>query len=216
LPILRFNQRVMIFPGSLTHPLPCLSNQIAPATVNALPDKSQQIVLAHAGLIRAVVIACQNREQLAMVVPMLEAAQANGWQSLVLSIRRILGGARDVNVLAGLDEEDRVIVEAILRGLQDPTSLPDPLSRPDPGMATPGLAGLIHAAATGDVVAIQLLGDMASQMLRAGGDMARLSGILRRLVNGEHDSDLLCRGMSPRGTQLVVSLLEELGRLRAH
>jgi hypothetical protein len=184
--------------------------------VNALPEKSQQIVLAHAGLIRAVVIACQNREQLAMLEPMLAAAQANGWQSLVLSIRRILAGARDMNVLAGLDEEDRVIVGAMLRGLQDPASLPDPQSRPDPGMATPGLAGLIHAAATGDAVALQLLGDMAAQMLRAGGDMARLSGILRRLVNGEHDPDVLCRGMSPRGAQLVLSLLDELARLRAH
>jgi hypothetical protein len=184
--------------------------------VNVLPEKSQQIVLAHAGLIRAVVVACQNREQRAVLEPLLEGALASGWQSLVFAIRRILAGARDTNVLAGLDEEDRVIVEAILRGLQDPATLPDPRSRPDPGMATPGLAGLIHAASSGDVVALQLLGDMASQMLRAGGDMARLSGILRRLVNGEHDPDVLCRGMSPRGAQLVVSLIEELARLRAH
>jgi hypothetical protein len=196
--------------------LPCLPNLIAAAIVNVLPEKSQQIVLAHAGLIRAVVVACQNREQQAALEPLLEGALANGWQSLVLAIRRILAGVRDTNVLAGLDEEDHVIVEAILRGLQDPATLPDPQSRPDPGMAIPGLAGLIHAASSGDVVALQLLGDMASQMLRAGGDLARLSGILRRLVNGEHDPDLLCRGMSPRGAQLVVSLIEELARLRAH
>jgi hypothetical protein len=196
--------------------LPCLPNLIAAAIVNVLPEKSQQIVLAHAGLIRAVVVACQNREQQAALEPLLEGALANGWQSLVLAIRRILAGVRDTNVLAGLDEEDHVIVEAILRGLQDPATLPDPQSRPDPGMAIPGLAGLIHAASSGDVVALQLLGDMASQMLRAGGDMARLSGILRRLVNGEHDPDVLCRGMSPRGAQLVVSLIEELARLRAH
>ena len=44
--------------------------------------------------------------------------------------------------------------------------------------------------------------------------MARLSGILRRLMNGEHDPDILCRGMSPRGTQLVLSLIEELARVR--
>jgi hypothetical protein len=196
--------------------LPCLPNLIAAAIVNVLPEKSQQIVLAHAGLIRAVVVACQNREQQAALEPLLEGALANGWQSLVLAIRRILAGVRDTNVLAGLDEEDHVIVEAILRGLQDPATLPDPQSRPDPGMAIPGLAGLIHAASCGDVVALQLLGDMASQMLRAGGDMARLSGILRRLVNGEHDPDVLCRGMSPRGARLVVSLIEELARLRAH
>ena len=66
------------------------------------------------------------------------------------------------------------------------------------------------------MAALQLLADMATQMLRAGGDMARLSGILRRLIDHERDPDLLCRGMSPRGAQLVLSLMEELARLRAH
>jgi hypothetical protein len=184
--------------------------------MSSLPEKTQQIVLAHAGLIHAVVIACQNRERLTELEPLLQAASANGWSTLVTTIRRILGGARDIQVLAGLDEEDRVIVEAMLRGLQDPTTLPDPQARPDPGMAVPGLAGMIHAAASGDVAALQLLGDMATQMLRAGGDMARLSGILRRLMSGECDPDVLCRGMSPNGAQLVLSLIEELARLRAH
>ena len=184
--------------------------------MTSLPEKNQQIVLAHAGLIHAVVIACQNRERRAELEPLLKAASANGWDSLVAAICRILSGARDIPVLSGLDEEDRVIAEAILRGLQDPATLPDPQARPDPGMAVPGLAGMIHAAASGDVAALQLLGDMATQMLRAGGDMARLSGMLRRLMAGERDTDVLCRGMSPRGAQLVLSLIEELARLRAH
>ena len=184
--------------------------------MSLLPDKAQQIVLAHTGLIHAVVVTCQNRDRLIELEPLLEAASANGWTALVTSIRRILGGARDAQVLAGLDEEDRVIVEAILRGLQNPASLPDPQTRPDPGMAAPGLAGMIHAAASGDVAALQLLGDMSTQMLRAGGDMARLSGMLRRLIDGERDPDVLCREMSPRGSQLVHSLIEELARLRAH
>jgi hypothetical protein len=184
--------------------------------MSSLPEKAQQIVFAHAGLIHAVVIACQNRERRPELEPLLEAANANGWSTLVTAIRRILNGMRDIQVLAGLDEEDQVIAEAILRGLQDPSTLPDPQVRPDPGMAVPGMAGMIHAAASGDVAALQLLGDMATQMLRAGGDMARLSGILRRLMDGERDPDLLCRGMSPRGSQLVLSLIEELARLRAH
>jgi hypothetical protein len=184
--------------------------------MSSLPEKAQQIVLAHAGLIHAVVIACQNRERLAELEPLLEAANAHGWNTLVTAIRRILGGARNIQVLAELDEEDRVIAEAILRGLQDPATLPDPQARPDPGTAVPGLAAMIHTAASGDVAALQLLGDMATQMLQAGGDMAHLSGILRRLLNGERDPDVLCRGMSPRGEQLVLSLIEELARLRAH
>ena len=126
--------------------------------MSPLPEKAQQITLAHAGLIHAVVIACQNRERRAELEPLLEAASANGWNTLVMAIRRILGRTRDSQVLAGLDEEDCVIAEAILRGLQDPATLPDPQARPDPGMAAPGLAGMIHAAASGDVAALQLLG----------------------------------------------------------
>lgn len=186
------------------------------AVMSTLPDKTQQIIQAHAGLIHAVVAAAQNRERLPELEALLDAARANGWGTLVAVIRRILGGTRDVQRLTGLDEEDRVIAEAILRGLQDPDSLPDPHARPDPALAGPGLAALIHAASSGDVAALQLLADMGTQMLRAGGDLARLSGILRRLVDHERDPDLLCRGMSPRGVQLVRSLLEELARLRAH
>jgi hypothetical protein len=184
--------------------------------MNSLPEKNQQILQTHAGLIHAVVVACHNRERSIELEPLLDAAMAHGWSVLVAAIRRILTGARDTQVLNGLDAEDRVIVEAILRGLQNPATLPDPQARPDPGTAAPGLAAVIHAASSGDVTALQLLGDMATQMLRAGGDMARLSGILRRLVDGERDTDRLCRGMSPRGSQLVVSLMEELARLRAH
>lgn len=186
------------------------------AVMSTLPDKTRQIIQAHAGLIHAVVAAAQNRERLPELEALLDAALANGWGTLVAVIRRILGGTRDVQILTRLDEEDRVIAEAILRGLQDPGSLPDPHARPDPALAGPGLAALIHAASSGDVAALQLLADMGTQMLRAGGDLARLSGILRRLVDHERDPDLLCRGMSPRGVQLVRSLLEELARLRAH
>lgn len=192
------------------------SAQMPGTAMNSLPNKNQQIIQAHAGLIHAVVAACHNRERSVELEPLLDAAMANGWSALVAAIRRVLSGARDTQILTGLDEEDRVIAEAILRGLQNPATLPDPQARPDPSTAAPGLAGMIHAASSGDVNALQLLGDMATQMLHAGGDMARLSGILRRLVNGERDPDLLCRGMSPRGAQLVVSLIEELARLRAH
>jgi hypothetical protein len=184
--------------------------------MSTLPAKSQQIIQAHAGLIHAVVTAVQNRERLPELEALLEAALANGWSALVAVIRRILGGARETSILNGLDEEDQVIGEAILRGLQDPRTLPDLHARPDPSLAGPGLAALIHAAGSGDVTALQLLADMGTQMLRAGGDLARLSGILRRLVDNERDAELLCRGMSPRGAQLVRSLLDELARLRAH
>lgn len=181
-----------------------------------LPDKQLQIVLAHAGLIHAVVEACGQRERHGDLEPMLATAANHGWVSLVAAIRRILQGERDTRLLSGLDEEDRIIIETILRGLQNPATLPDRGSKPDPSLAAPGLAGILHAAATGDAAALQMLGHMAEQMLHAGGDLARLSAILRRVVNGERDADALSRGMTPGGTQLVISILEELGKLQKH
>ena len=184
--------------------------------MHKLPEKAQQIILAHAGLIHAVVIACQNRDRRKELEPLLEAAHHNGWATLVAAIRRVLNGTRDNTALAGLDPEDTIILQAIFRGLQDPMTLPEPQTRPDPALAAPGLAALIYAAANGDSAALQLLGEMGTQMLNAGGDMARLSAILRRLVNNERDPDLLSRGMTARGKQLVLSLLEELAQLQAH
>jgi hypothetical protein len=57
---------------------------------------------------------------------------------------------------------------------------------------------------------------MAEQMMKAGGDMARLGGMMRRLVDGERDAEKLTRGMGPLGKELVINLLDELARLGAH
>jgi hypothetical protein len=39
---------------------------------------------------------------------------------------------------------------------------------------------------------------------------------MRRLVDGERDADKLGKGMGPLGKELVMNLLEELAKLRAH
>jgi len=84
------------------------------------------------------------------------------------------------------------------------------------GAAAPGLAAMIAAAGHGDAKALAVLADMAEQMLRAGGDMARLGGIMRRLVNGERDADPLMKGMGPLGRQLLLDILSELGKAGLH
>ena len=66
--------------------------------------------------------------------------------------------------------------------------------------------------APGDAKALAVLADMAEQMLRAGSDMARLGGVMRRLVNGERDADALMKGMGPLGRQLLLDILSELGK----
>ncbi|MDH5512718.1 MAG: hypothetical protein OEY27_05825 [Gammaproteobacteria bacterium] len=175
-----------------------------------LPDKDQQILSAHAGLVHAVVRTCQNRDLLPQLEQLLKLSEENGWNRLVASIRQILGGQRDMGVLQDLDEEDRVITEAILRGLQNPDTLPDLSATPDPEHAAPGLASMVAAARNGNVEALKALADMATQMRHAGGDMARLASALSQMEQGADDAEKLSRGMSPAGVKLVEMILEEL------
>ena len=181
-----------------------------------LSDQKQQIVQFHAALINNVVMACHNRELLPQLEPMLETSAENGWGTLVAVIRQVINGKRDVSVLMGLDDEDSAIIEAILCGIQDPSTLPDPNAKPDASLAAPGLASMIDAAGRGDVTALHMLANMSEQMVRAGGDMAKLGGMMRKLVGGERDADKLAKGMSVQGQELVYSILTELGKLASH
>jgi hypothetical protein len=103
-----------------------------------------------------------------------------------------------------------VITEAILRGLQNPETLPNLDAAPDPEHAAPGLASMVAAARRGNVEALRALADMATQMRDAGGDMARLASALSQMEQGEDDVEKLSRGMSPAGVKLVETIIEEL------
>jgi hypothetical protein len=74
---------------------------------------------------------------------------------------------------------------------------------------------MIHAART-DPQALVLIGNMADQMSKVGGSMARLAAVVRPLINGERNPDQLCRGMDTQTRQLVLEILGELGKLEAH
>ncbi len=178
-----------------------------------LPEKDQQIIEAHTGLIHRVVIACQNHDMVPDLEDILKQAEQNGWTQLVAAIRKILAGSRDANILKTLDEEDAVIVGSILRGLQNPETLPDLNKGVNGAMAAPGIAAMINGARTGNLETLQMLGSMAQQMMMAGGDMARLAGILRPLVEGVRDPEELTEGMSEEGERLVMNILAELEKL---
>lgn len=182
----------------------------------SLPQKDQQILHAHAGLIHRVVVACQNPALVPDLDDILAIAEKNEWHALVAAIRRILAGEREIGRLPGLDEEDKVIVGAILRGIQNPDTLPDLNADFDSSLAAPGIASLIHAARTGNTEALQMIANMAQQMLKAGGDMARLAAIIRPLVTGERDVDKLAEGFSDKGRELVADIVRELQRLEMH
>lgn len=186
--------------------------------MTTLPEKSEQIIQSHAILIVMVVRVCQNPQLLPELEPMLKHAEANNWHELVVTIRKILGGDRQTGLLAGLDEEDTVIIDAILRGLQDSSTLPKLDTKPRGELAAPALANMIHASGTGDAMALNMLATMAEQMTSTGqGDMALLGGAISKMVqNNERNPGVLCKNMSEKGEKLVHEILEELLKLSAH
>ncbi len=181
-----------------------------------LPQRIEQIRIAHAALIHHVVMGCANAEARQQLMPMLKVARENGWNELVDRIQLVLTGRREAALLNGLDEEDTVILQAILQGLQDPATLPDLNQQADPAQAAPGLAQMIHAACTGDAKALQAVAFMAEQMTNTQGDLRLLGGSMKRLVDGERNPEVLCKGMSAQGRQLVQNLIDELNQLASH
>lgn len=181
-----------------------------------LPDAVEQVRRMHAPFIHAVVGALRDRAHLPQLMQTLAEAEAQGWAKLAQALRRVVEGQRDATVKLGLDDEDRIIVDAVLMGLENPATLPDLKQQADARAAAPGLAAMIQVAARGDAKALAVLADMAQQMVRAGGDMARLGGIMRRLLNGERDADQLAKGMGPLGRQLLLGILDELGKGGLH
>lgn len=179
------------------------------------PELSEQILQSHTGLIHRVVMHCNNPGSVPDMEQVLQQAEENEWTQLVTAIRDIMSGNRDESILLGLDDEDKVIVESILRGLQDPSTLPELQTDLDSDMAAPGIAGLIHASRNGNAQALQIIGNMAKQMLQAGGDMGILAGRIRPLVEGERDTEKLSENMTEKGQKLITDILEELLKLEA-
>lgn len=182
----------------------------------SLPGTKEQILQSHTGLIHRVVMHCNNPGSIPDMEQVLQMATENDWASLVTVIRDIMSGNRDESILLMLDEEDRVIAESILQGLQDPNTLPPLETDIDSTMAAPGIAGLVHSSRNGNLQALQIVGNMAKQMLEAGGDMGILAGRIRPLVDGERDADKLTEKMTDKGEKLMLQILEELLKLEAN
>ncbi|CAA6802415.1 MAG: Unknown protein [uncultured Thiotrichaceae bacterium] len=185
--------------------------------MNNLPNRQQQIIQIHASLIHLVVDSIHNPDLSKPLDDVLKLSSDNGWTQLVEAIRKVISGERNIQVFLSLDEEDKAIVQAIIDGIINPATLPPKEEqRGDPTMAAPGLAKMIHDAATGNAQALSILANMSEQMSQAGGDMSRMGGIMKRLVDGERDPDILCRGMAEQGRSLVNSILDELALHTAH
>ncbi|HED35768.1 MAG TPA: hypothetical protein ENJ08_16365 [Gammaproteobacteria bacterium] len=184
--------------------------------MNVAPEKQQQIAQFHAPLIVNVVNSISDTSLRPGLEQVLKTSAENGWENLVAAIRKVLKGERDSSILNGLDEEDQVIIDAILKGIQNPATMPDPNQEADPSKAAPMLAQLIHDASKADTDALSMLGQMAEQMSTTQGDLARFSTLIKPLVDGERDVDKLCDKIGPQGESLVTAILNELGKLDSH
>ena len=180
------------------------------------PEKAEQILQTHASLVNAVVQTIHNPELKSQLDMVLQQSAQNGWQDLVNVINKILAGNRDQALINGLDEEDAVIADSILRGLQDPATLPKSEQAGDASKAAPMFAQLINEARRGDHNALSMLGNMAEQMSSAGGDMASFSAIIKDMIDGERDVDKLCTRMGAQGESLITQILSELAKLDTH
>ncbi len=180
------------------------------------PEKTEQILQTHASLVLAVVQTIHNPEFRPQLDQVLQQSSQNGWQSLVDVIYKIINGNRDQALAKGLDDEDAVIVDSILRGLQNPETLPKAQQSGDATKAAPMLARMINEARRGDHNALSMLGTMAEQMSQTGGDMANLSAVIKNMIDGERDVDKLCTRMGAQGESLITQILSELAKLDTH
>ncbi len=178
-------------------------------------EKREQIRQMHAPFIHAMVKACQNEQERLAFEPQIKVLQQQGWDKLAIVAQRLMNGERGETLLNDLDEEDSVIISSILEGIQNPDTLPDINAKADAANAAPGLASIIHAASSGDTGALNALSLMAEQMSKTGGAMAEIAGAMKKLVDGERNFDILSKKMRGESKDLLIAILNELGKLAA-
>lgn len=181
--------------------------------MNTTPDIKEQILQSHSGLIHRVVLHCKAPGSIPDLEVILTQAEENEWIQLVAVIRKIMSGDRETSLLGGLDGDDLIIIDSILKGIQNPETLPNLTADFNSSMAAPGLASLLHESRKGNTDALTLISNMAKQMLQSGGDMAILSGRFRPLIEGERDLDKLCENMSEKGEILMKDIVTEITML---
>jgi hypothetical protein len=108
---------------------PATLNEIAPpdpdsdahASETAAPADLRARLEPHLPLVAAVIAATAQPQLRSQLDSVLEQMRHNGWDNLVGAVRRILEGERNADALAaGLDDEDSLIIHAILTGLNNP------------------------------------------------------------------------------------------------
>ncbi len=177
------------------------------------PDTTEEILQSHAGLIHRIVMHCNAPGSVPDIDQVLKFAEDNISNQLVTIIREIMSGKRKDAIPLELEEETRVIAEAIVKGLENPETLPVLETDINSEHAGIGIAGLIYAACTGNEQALRILMGTAKQMRQAGGDMDIMAQRIRQITEGERTKDKLTDGMEERGQKMVLEIIDELSRL---
>jgi hypothetical protein len=172
-----------------------------------------QLVQEHASLICEVVQACEDDSIKAQLLDNLTVAEENGWRYLCAGIRKILDGARTMEELDDMDVEDEAILQAIIAGLEDPSTLPRQDANANPMLAPAGIAGIIRDASHGEENALHVLARMDADLQSTHDpELMEFASVLRRLLNGERHTDTLTMNLNERTTSLVSAVVEELER----
>jgi hypothetical protein len=177
---------------------------------------TEQIIQEHSELIHRVVMQCNSPGTVPDMELVLQQAEDNDWIKLVAAIRVLIMGNRDRAMLDELDGEDRIIVDAMLRGIEDPKTLPLLQADFESHMTAPGIAGLMRAAMGGHAQAQQILITMTNSLIQDGGELGAMAGRLRPMIEGERDVDKLCANLSEQGKKMIADILHELQIYEAH
>ena len=170
----------------------------------------EEILQDHTTLIHRVVMHCNEPDSVPDLEQILQLAQENDWQKLVTTIRSIMSGNHDRSLLQGLDEEETIIIEAILNGIEDPGTLPTVSADLNSAMAAPGIASLIYASMQGSSESLDITTNLIKQMLDAGGEYAIIAGGIKAMIDGERDLAKLMADTSEQEQKLLTEILTEL------
>lgn len=163
-------------------------------------------------LVRLVIEHIQYKQHHDLLERALKEAEAGGWANLVLAVRDLVAGIRPPGNFQQLDAEDRPIVLAILRGLDEAADIPDIADTLDPRKTGTKLATLILAVQYGNAQAAQTLEQVVAAMNASSGEMQPVAQAIIRIYKGERDAELLCRSLSDTGVKIVEQTLAELSK----
>lgn len=170
----------------------------------------RQIATTHAELIRLAIAVREDSDLAPTLFELFHDMEEAGWNALVKGMIDFVNG-QDID-LDGMDEEDRAILTAMQRGLEDKAWLAE-LEQDAAAQAAPALAALIFAATQGERDALEALAG-----LRDAADTptaVRTSEALIAIVEGAREADDLTARLPEEQTRLIRAVLDELATLEA-